>query len=673
MRRLSLATLCLLAAHPTLWAQEPARPYTATEQRAPCDNYDPLRRPHFGDTHVHTAWSFDASSQDTRNKPLDAYNFAKGGTMGIQPYEDAGKALREIQLDRPLDFTAVTDHSEFLGEIRMCTTPGAKGYWHPVCVAHRWMPQLTFGTLAAYGLSGKNRWGFCGEDNSACFAAAADTWQDIQQAAEQAYDRSSECSFTSFVGYEWTASVGSGQNLHHNVVFRNAKVPARALSWIESPSQVELWDYLEQECVADLPGCDAIAIPHNSNLSGGLIFETARVSDATVPPEPVTVEEARRRAHWNPIIEMMQHKGSSECDNRTSLWREDEYCNFEKMGYDSFGGKNTGMAEGGSLDWLTLFVDDDALPVTKLPDETNFVRYALKKGLQQQAELGANSLKFGFIGSTDTHIAAPGLAMEKNHPGHGGAGMGSRDGVPEGLPDELEYGPGGLAVVYAEENTRDAIFAGMRRREVYATSGTRPTLRVFGGWDYDAELCSAPDLVAQGYAGGVPMGGDLPPQPSPESTPQLVVSVQHDAGTADYPGNLLQRVQLIKGWYEGGELREQVLDIAGGDNDASVDINTCEQRGGGHQQLCQVWRDPSFNPNAQAFYYTRVLENPSCRWSQRICVDAGVRCDNPDSIPPGMENCCAADHQKVIQERAWSSPIWYTPVASNDLASDTRR
>jgi hypothetical protein len=664
LRAFALGTFAVTAG--ATFAQEsadPLRPYKTTEQREPCTEYNPLRRAHFGDFHVHTAWSFDASSQDTRNKPADAYRFAQGGTMGIQPYDDDERPTRHIQLDRPLDFTAVTDHSEFLGEMRMCMNRGQTGYWHPVCIAHRWLPSLSFGTFAAYGMASKQRWGFCGDNNEDCFAAAANTWSDIQAAAEEAYDRSADCQFTSFVGYEWTSSVGSGQNLHHNVIFRNHKVPDRALSWIETPSQVELWDYLEKECVADKPGCDAVAIPHNSNLSGGLMFETARVKDDTVPEGPVTREEAQRRAHWNPLFEMMQHKGSSECDNRTPTWAEDEYCNFEKMGYDSFGGKNTGNAAGGAMEWLIMFAPDEQLPETKLPAENNFLRYALKKGLQQQEELGVNSFKYGLISSTDTHIAAPGLTMEKNHPGHGGAGMGSGDGVPEGLPDELEYGPGGLAVLYAEENTRDALFAAMRRREAYATSGTRPGLRFFGGWDYPEDLCASENLVATGYRQGVPMGGDLSLPPAPDASPRFVIAAQRDSGTAEYPGNPLQRVQLIKGWYQDGELLEQVLDVAGGDNDAAVDINSCETSGSGHQQLCSVWTDENFDPAAQAFYYTRVLENPSCRWSQRICADSGVRCEDPASIPQGMENCCAADHQKVIQERAWSSPIWYTPAS----------
>jgi hypothetical protein len=652
----------LLACAPTVLAQPPERPYRITEERASCRDYAPLRRPHFGDMHVHTAWSFDASSQDTRNRPADAYRFARGEILGIQPYGDDDQPLRQVQIDRPLDFAAVTDHAEFLGEMRMCMHRGEPGYWHPVCIAHRWLPQFSFGTFAAYGMITKNRWGLCGEGYENCFAATRSTWADIQRDAEEAYDRSADCSFSSFVGYEWTASVGTGANLHHNVIFRNGSVPDQPLSWIETPSQVELWDYLERDCVADRPGCDAIAIPHNANLSGGLMFESARIRDDSIPAEPVTAGEAARRARWNPLFEVMQHKGSSECDSRLAIWAEDEYCGFEKLGYDNFGAKNTGMAADGGMHWLLMFVPDESLPATEPPGPANFLRYGLKKGLRQQVELGVNAFKYGLIASTDTHIAAPGLTMEKNHPGHCGAGTCASDSLPVGLPDELEYGPGGLAVLYAEENTRDALFAAMRRREAYATSGTRPVLRFFGGWDYPDDLCNAQDMVAQGYAAGVPMGGDLPPPLATPAAPRFVISALADSGTPEYPGNLLQRIQLVKGWYAGSELQEAVINVAGGPNDARVDLESCEQSGSGHTQLCTVWEDPDFNPEVPAFYYARVLENPSCRWSQRACAGAGVRCEDPSTVSEGFESCCSAEHRRVIQERAWSSPIWYTPA-----------
>ena len=636
------------------------RPYPVTELREPCTHFDRKRSPFFGDTHVHTAYSFDANSQDTRNTPFDAYRFARGGRMGIQPYGDDGQPMRSIQLDRPLDFAAVTDHAEFFGEIDICTTPGRDGYWHPVCMLHRYVPKTTMLTLAAKGMVAKERWGFCGDNNEHCLAQQHMIWQQVQDAAEQAYDRSSDCRFTSFVGYEWTASVGAGKNLHHNVIFKNNDVPERPLSWIETPTIVDLWNYIEDECIAELDDCDAVTIPHNSNLSGGLMFETARVEDDAIPEGAVTAEEARQRQRFTRLFELVQHKGESECDNRLG-WTEDEFCGFEKLPYDSFGGKNTGDSGGTLFKLADFFIDESDLPATQLPEPSNYLRYALKKGLQQRAELGVNSFKYGLIGSTDTHIAAPGMTAEKNHPAHGGAGMGARGELPKGLPDEIEFGPGGLAVLWAEENTRDSLYAAMQRREAYATSGTRPTLRFFGGWDYAANLCDRPDLVEQGYAGGVPMGGDMPARPG-DANPTFAVLAMQDPGSDSIEGIPLQRAQIIKGWYQNGELHEQVLDVAGGANDATVDTTTCERSGVGHRSLCTVWEDKNFRADAQAFYYVRVLENPSCRWSQYYCNDAGVQCDDPATISEGMEGCCAAEHQPVIQERAWSSPIWYTPA-----------
>ena len=651
---LGLAAWIGWAGHSPATAQE--RPYPLTEERAPCKDYDPLRRPHFGDTHVHTAYSFDASTQDTRNTPYDAYDFAKGRRMGIQPY-DGDKPLRQVRLDRPLDFTAVTDHAEFMGEIEVCMTPGSDGYWHPVCITHRHFPSLSFATFGARGMIMKQRWGFCAE--GACDKQLGDVWGRVRDATEKAYDRSADCSFTSFVGYEWTGTVGSGKNLHHNVIFRNGKVPERPLSWIDSPSSVALWDYLEKSCVEDIPGCDAVFIPHNSNLSAGLMFETARVSGDFVPQGEVTAKEARRRARWEPLMEMYQHKGDSECDSRLG-WEEDELCGFEKLDYDDFGTRPNGF-NNIAVKMGIWFSGIDDVPGAKLPEPNNYVRWALGEGLRQQARLGANAFKFGLIASTDTHIAAPGLTSEVNHPGHGGAGMGAKDGVPTGLPDNLEYSPGGLAVLYAEENTRDSLFAAMQRREAYGTSGTRPVVRFFGGWNYPDNLCDRHDMVARGYAGGVPMGGDLPPRGSASAAPRFVVAAWQDPGTGADAGSALQRLQVIKGWYENGEARETVYDVVGGDRRASVDKYSCEQQGNGYDQLCTVWQDPDFNPQAQAFYYTRVVENPSCRWSQRICNAAGVRCDNPETVTDGLEGCCAAEHRPIINERAWSSPIWHTP------------
>ena len=631
---------------------------TTAAAREPCDSYSDLRQPFYGDTHVHTSFSFDARAQDTRATPADAYRFAKGEPLLIQPFDEKGVGQRKIQIDRPLDFTAVTDHAEFLGEVKICYTPDMEGYSSWACALHRNYAEIGMQVFAMVTAINRERMGFCDKadgDGEHCKEQAFSRWLEIQEAAEAAYDRSTDCSFTSFVGYEWTGLTNpNAANLHRNVIFKNAQVPPVAKSWVETHSVEQLWDYLEQDCLEDTPGCDAVTIPHNSNISAGLLFQNPSVSSEGGDQPPVTREQALRRARWEPIIELTQHKGESECDGRQAVWAGDEFCNEEKFIYDTFGGKPTGVNEW-IPDWLRGSLGG-MVPPTEKPTENNFVRWALKEGLRQQEELGVNSLKFGLTAATDTHIAAPGLTQERGHPGHGGAGRGAKEAVV-GLPDELENGPGGLTVLWAEENTRESLFAAMQRKEAYATSGTRPTLRFFGGQEIESDLCGKEDMVARAYEQGVPMGGDL----SSETTaPRFLVAVSQDGGTADFPGAPLQRVQIVKGWYKDGEVHEQVLDVAGGANDASVDLATCERKGEGHAQLCSVWEDADFDPKANAFYYARALENPSCRWSQYLCNDAGVDCADPSTIGEGFEDCCVAEHQRTVQERAWSSPIWYT-------------
>ena len=645
---LLLVTSFFLLCVPNSYTEEKQRTYEVTEERVPCADFEPLRRPFFGDTHVHTAYSFDASIQDTRNTPRDAYRFAQGEAMGIQPYDEDGKPLRWVQIDRPLDWTVISDHAELMGEVRLCSTPGTWQYWHPVCFTKRHFPSLAIMAFGLKTLVDKERYsGICGGDGERCRDGTLAFWDSIQTAAEEAYDRSDSCEFTSFVGYEWTASVGYGQNLHRNVIFRNERVPSLPISWVETPSAVDLWDSLQSKCVDGIDGCDAITIPHNSNLSGGLNFQTARVSSEEVPGE-MTAEEARRRSRWEPLAEIMQHKGASECDSRAG-WSNDEECGFELLPYDRFGGKGS-------------YMRTKAL----LPTSNNFVRWALKDGLAKEQELGANPFRYGIIASTDTHIAAPGLTSEKNHPGHGGAGMAVGEGALQGLPDDIEFNPGGLAVVWAEENTRDALFSAMQRREVYGTSGTRIVVRFFGGWNYPQGLCDESNFVAQGYADGVPMGSDLRPAPGedPSAKPHFAVWALQDPGSADTPGTALQRVQVIKGWLEDGEVREKVIDVVGQKNSASVNLDTCEPVGVGAKQLCTVWTDPDFEARESAFYYARVLENPTCRWSQYICLDAGVDCSDPQAVPESFSGCCDEDYPKTIQERAWTSPIWYRPVVA---------
>ena len=625
-----------------------ATPYKITEQRAPCADIEPLRRAYFGDLHVHTRNSFDANMQDTRTTPADAYDFAQGGVLPLQPYAENGSAMRSMQLTRPLDFAAVTDHAELFGEMTICQSPELAGYDSWQCEVYRnWKPASIYLFSSVAGML-KTRPGFCGEEHQNCLAASKIPWQETQDAAEAAYDRSVDCQFTSFVGYEWTGMGPGAANLHRNVIFRNEVVPQLPVDSVEYPTDHALWDGIDAQCIKSDSGCDALIIPHNSNLSDGYMYDGLDDSG-----EPYTAEQAAQRQRLEPLIEIVQHKGSSECYYgvlRTGTGiAQDELCAFEQLSKRSMGRK---------------FFGSDAPQL-----DTGFVREILRQGMAIEQRTGVNPYKTGFVGSTDTHISAAGGVAEDGYPGHGGGGQIGRSvqpgALPVGLPDKLEYNPGGLAVVYAEENSRDALFAAMRRKETYATSGPRIGLRFFGGWDYPADLCAASDFVAAGYERGVPMGGDLPARSGKSGdensvSPVFAVSAMKDAGTESKPGTDLQRLQIIKGWLDAdGAPRETVFDVAGNPaNGASVDLNTCATSGRGAQNLCAVWRDPAYDAAQHAWYYARVVENPTCRWSQRMCAAKKVRCDDPAGPPEGYEGCCEASHRPIIQERAWSSPIW---------------
>jgi hypothetical protein len=615
----------------------------AESGREPCASPAPLRMPFFGDLHVHTRFSLDASTQGTRNRPADAYRFARGERLGIQPYDANGKPLRHIQLERPLDFAAVTDHAELLGARHICDTPGLEGHDSWVCRVYRRWPRVAFFWMNYQSSVGESHQ-FCGDDGSVCRDAARGPWQETLEAAEAAYDRSSDCGFTSFAAYEWTGGAGPGNNFHRNVIFRNSHVPELPISFIDGVELPQLYARLRSEC-SDSGDCDAVVIPHNSNLGGGRMFDTFR-SDGS----PITAADARERAQFETLVEIMQHKGESEC--MMGVGSEDELCGFEKLAQSNFRGRYSAL-------------------LAKPPSERQFVRHALQSGLAEDARIGVNPFKFGIIASTDTHLAAAGLVDESaDYPGHGGAGTPVGDSLPVGLPDEIDFNPGGLAVLWAEENSRESLFDAMRRREAYGTSGPRISVRFFGGWDYPATLCESDDFAAAGYARGTPMGGDLPPwRVGSDDVPNFAVSALRDPGSENQPGSPLQRIQIVKGWLAGSELHERVFDVAGSpENGASVDLQSCEPRGAGHDALCAVWRDSNFDASQHAFYYARVVENPTCRWSQKLCAASGVDCDAPETIREGFEACCSPAHQPVIQERAWTSPIWYAPPGASAIA-----
>lgn len=620
---------CIAATTAACSDDEPvAPPDERLETLGRCASFNPLREPYFGDTHIHTRLSLDANLQGNRLAPLDAYRFARGEEVDIQPYDADGNALRSLQISRPLDFVALSDHAEFLGVVQSCIDETSPGYDSDTCRDYRDDPDASFINLnvalaAPQGFESTPR--PCDPDEGGCPEAELAGWREIQDAAEAVYDRSDACAFTSFVAYEWSGSPGT-LNLHRNVIFRNHRVPSLPTSYFDESQEEGLWRRLRADCI-DAEACDVLTIPHNSNLSSGLMFETVDENG-----EPFDADYARTRAELEPLVEIFQHKGDSECLPGTPAG--DELCDFEKLPYVSLSAANLG---GEAQD----------------PFPSDFVRHALGEGMKLEQSLGHNPFQYGIIASTDTHLGTPGAVEEDAFVGHGGAGLTVRDVLPPGLPDRAWFNPGGLAVVWAEENSREAIFLGMRRREAYGTSGTRIVLRFFGGWGYDTALCDRSDLVEAGYEEGVPMGGVL--GAAEGDAPRFVVSAMRDAMSVP-----LSHVQIVKGWVEGGEARFSVFDVAGdANNGADVDPLTCAPSGDGEDSLCGVWTDPSFDAGVPAVYYARVFENPTCRWHAHYCNAAGVDCADPGTVTEGFEGCCDWDPKQ--QERAWSSPIWYTP------------
>jgi hypothetical protein len=491
---------------------------------------------------------------------------------------------------------------------------------------------------------------FCNTPGVDCDAHAVSVWQEMQAAAEEAYDRTAACSFTSFIGYEYTASP-LGAHRHRNVIFKNAHVPAIALSLLDTIDggvPQGLWSAIETQCLGAGTGCDAVIIPHNSNLSGGEQFV-----------DPIDAADALRRQSIEPLVEIHQIKGNSECRfdrlAGAGVGTSDELCTFEQL---------LNQKEG------PLAAD---LPVDQYP-RRNLVRQSLEDGLAFEASLGANPFRMGFVGGTDSHDGTAGNVAERGWIG----GQGRNDGSAESLiGDNLRTNPGGLTVTWAEENSRDAIFGALRRRETYATSGTRPIVRFFAG-ALDDVACGASDLVSRAYETGTPMGGELGPVRG-KASPRFVVWAMKDPGTPSVAGTDLQRIQIVKAWIGAdGAAQERTVDVVGdGANGASVDQATCEPTGTGAPELCTVWEDPDFVPSERAFYYARVLENPVCRWSTRVCKDHGVDpfatdCAAQAALAPAFADCCLAGSgdrflSPTVQERAWTSPIWYRPEAIGRL------
>ena len=608
---------------------------------------NPDRSAFFGDLHVHTTYSFDAYAMGTLATPYDAYRFAKGQAI---PHA----AGFDLQLKEPLDFYAVTDHAMFLGVAREAadtTTDFSKNeITEPL---HDLNAPDNMGRM---GLPGRmsNFAGFlpsmigaldAGEiDRETVLDITRSAWADIIRSADLHNDPGH---FTTFVAYEYTTWSGDMGNLHRNVIFRGSdKLPAVPFSRVHSGNPEDLWawmDGLREE------GIESLAIPHNSNGSNGQMFKLVDWAE-----DPMDDAYAERRLRNEPLVEITQIKGTSE--THPLLSSEDEWAGFELM--------ETRVA-------TNLFSEPSG----------SYVRDALLRGLSLEQQGIMNPYAFGFIGSSDTHTAASEVD-ESNFVSKLGlmsAAADLRGSVPYSpllgtvlgivAPDVVvevdgetymggsipTFGASGLAAVWAEENTRESIYAALRRKETFATSGPRMRLRFFAGYDFEPAMIDRVDVVAQAYARGVSMGGDL--IASEGETPVFLVWALADPGSG-----ALQRVQIVKGWVDGsGETHEFVYDVAcsGGaavdtethrcpDNGARVDISTCAISGNGSAQLRTVWRDPDFDPSERAFYYARVLENPTCRWSTWDAIRAGV--------PP------RSDLATTIQERAWSSPIQYQPM-----------
>ena len=450
-----------------------------------CADFDELRQVYWGDTHIHTNLSFDANMQGTRTTQEDAYAFTQGEPIPLQPYDEEGNPTRMAQIDRPLDFVMLSDHAEFLGTLAVCNEPTSPGYDSPQCVDYRAAQEFDadrgFVNRVFIEINGHTAFepesahypALCGPGDAFCLEAGTDVWAEVVNGAEAVYDRSDSCQFTSFPGYEWSAGPQT-KNLHRNVMFKNENVTVLPYNYFDEPYVEGLWARLQEECIDAGTGCDTLTIPHNSNLSEGIYFEN-RMGNG----EPFTAEYVEARNAMEPVIEIYQHKGVSECLPGETI--SDELCGFEIIPFSNLAATN--------------------LEVISAPDPRGFLRAAYGDGMKLEESLGTNPFQYGITAATDTHISAPGFVAEDDFKGHGGAGQPNRFlPPPEGFPDIEYLSPGGLTAVWAEENAREAIFSAIRRKETFGTSGPRMVVRMFGGWDYPSELCSAEDLAAQGYA-----------------------------------------------------------------------------------------------------------------------------------------------------------------------------
>lgn len=587
---------------------------TATKDAAkPSASTNPERNAYFGDLHLHTGYSADAALM-TDSTPDDAYRYAKGEAI-------ARFGNQTIQLKRPLDFLAVTDHAEYAGAVQELRREGGPLYDTELGKAFR---STDFDTRMKAYLSLVQD---IATDKPRPELVQPKLIQSVwTQYADEAKKHYQPGKFTTFIAFEWT-SMPDNNNLHRNVIFGTDKVPGMPFSSLDSQKPEDLWTYLE---TARKDGSDVVAISHNGNISGGLMF-----AESDSYGKPLDAAYAKRRTLNEVAHEIIQVKGESETHPLVAL--NDEFAGFEA---DTF--------------QLGTFADLSKQP--KFDPKHSYLREAYKNGLVYQQKIGANPFKFGIVAGSDSH-AGGSQPEENNFKGvHGDA-----DATPEARivkpenPYAFAMGSGGLTGVWADQNTRESIFAAIKRNETFGTSGVRVRPRFFGGYDYAADLVRQPDWIKTAYGGGVPMGGNLPKPPAGKA-PTFAV-----AATKDSEGANLDRIQIIKGWVKDGKALDRIYDVAlSGDRKVdpvtgkapavgnTVDIKTATYTNDiGAAELSAVWTDPDFDPTQPAFYYVRVLEIPTPRWSTFDAVKLGI--------------APRKDVEATIQERAWTSPIWYTP------------
>jgi hypothetical protein len=589
-------------------------------------------RPLFGDTHLHTSFSMDAGAFGCRLGPKDAYRFARG--------EEVTASMGErVRLSRPLDFLVVTDHSDGMGffprllggDPKILADPQGRKWYNLIRegkgaeAAQDIIVNFSQGTLSKAILA----------DMMPTSSSYRATWREIIAAAEEA---NSPGRFTAFIGYEWTSNT-SGNNLHRNVIFRdnglkaNQVTPLTTQKPLGSDNPRDLWKWMA--AYEEKTGGSVLAIAHNGNLSNGRMFPIIE----SFTGKPVDRDYAEQRSRWERLYEVTQTKGDGE--THPFLSKNDEFAAFER--------------------WDKCNLDGSAV---KKPEmfEFEYARAALKNGIKLEKQLGINPYKFGMIGSTDSHTALS-TADQSNFFG--------KTSSSEPSPDRWEHPfikaaaatifgwetvASGYAAVWATENTREAIFDAMERRETYATTGPRMAVRFFGGWEFEAKDARNRMPASIGYTKGVPMGGDLTDAPAGKAPTFLAAALKDPIGAN------LDRIQIIKGWLDTkGELHEKVYDVAWSDGRKpdpktgklppvgnTVDVpNATWTNTIGAGELITVWKDPDFDPSARAFYYARVIEIPTPRWTAYDAQRFGIKMSK--EVP------------MTTQERAYTSPIWYTP------------